>query len=281
MPDSGNSVWLFSVTWFAPVTSQSIAHKAFEKLAKKFIYQWELGSNTKREHCQGYINLRKKSYHTGRAIAKQLSMLGMNGVTCKPASDDGKEMLKAYVMKDDTRIAGPWADRPIYMGRDLSCMDNPYPWQESILDIISNDPDDRTILWIDDSGGNIGKTKLLKYLCYNKKAKRVPMGNATQLKTNIIAQGVHRCYCVDIPRSLGSTERMQDLISALEELKGGWVSSAMYGKHQELFMEPPHVIIFSNMPPPMHMMSLDRWQIYTVENMKLARLAKNNNIAFP
>lgn len=276
MPADGNSIYIFSVTWFAPATSQPIAHKAFDKLAKRFLYQWERAPTTGNLHCQGYINLRKKSYHTGRAIAKSLSMLGMKGVTCKPASDNGKEMLKAYCMKDETRVEGPWADRPIYMGRDLRCMDNPYPWQESILELIAGEPNDRDIVWIDDSGGNVGKSKLLKYLCYNKKAKRIPLGNATQLKTNVIVQGESRCYCVDIPRSMGSTEKMQDLISAIEEIKGGWVASAMYGKHQEMFMQPPHVLVFSNQHPPIHMMSRDRWKIYKVENLILARLAKNS-----
>lgn len=280
MPTSGNSIWVFSVTWFANLDSQSIAHKAFEKVAKRFLYQWETAPTTGASHCQGYLNLRNKSFHTGRALAKSLSMLGMKGVTCKAASDNGKEQLKAYCMKDDTRLAGPWADRVIYQGQDLVCMKTPFPWQESILELVRNEPNDRDIIWINDHGGNVGKTKLLKYMCYNKLAKRIPLGNATQIKTNVIVQGAARCYCVDLPRTTGSTEKMQDLISAIEEIKGGWVSSAMYGKHQEIYMDSPHVLVFTNCAPPLHMMSRDRWTIYTVESRKLARVARNNIVHF-
>lgn len=258
-----SSVYHFSVTWSAPVDSQPVAHKAFEAVAKKFIYQWERGS-TGYIHCQAYLNLKVKSWFTGKPLGKFLSGLGMKGAQCRPSSEAGIIALQSYAMKDDTRIAGPWADRPFYYGSDVACLKNPFPWQKSILDMIDVEPDDRTIVWIYDAEGNVGKSKLLKYLCYHKKAKRVPLGNATQLKTNVIVQGAARCYCVDLPRTIGTTEKMQDLVSALEEIKNGWVSSAMYGKHQELFMSPPHVIIFSNMPPPTDCMSGDRWKVFKV-----------------
>jgi len=282
MSSSVSSLYHFSITWSAPPTAQPLAHKAFSQVAKKFIYQWERGA-TGYVHCQAYLNLKKKSYYTGKPLGKLLNSLGLNGAECRAASSDGLEELKRYTKKLDTRIAGPWGDKPIYLGQDLICINTPYPWQKQILEIVKSPPDDRKILWINDSGGNIGKSKLLKYLCYNRLAKRIPLGNATQLKTNVITQGPSLCYCVDLPRTIGSTERMHDLISAIEEIKNGWVSSAMYGKHQELFMQPPHVIIFSNMSPPRELMSADRWEVYKVITplMTLSRLSKNNNIVFP
>ncbi len=279
MSSQPTSLWIFSITWFAGIASQPIAHAAFEKLAKRFVYQYEKCPTTGNIHLQGYVNLRKKSYHTGKPLAKQLCALGLPGVTCKPASTNGKVALQSYCMKQDTRVHGPWADHPIYQGQDLNCMSNPRPWQQEIMDRIAKKPDDRTIIWINDDGGNVGKSKLLKYLAYKKLAKRIPLGNATQIKTNVICQGSARCYCVDLPRTTGTTEKMQDLISALEELKNGWVTTAMYGKHQELMMQPPHVLVFSNQSPPIHMMSEDRWKVYLIDpnfQLKLARLARNN-----
>ena len=104
----------------------------------------------------------------------------------------------------------------------------------------------------------------------------IPVLSISSREPSRSVQGESRCYCVDIPRSMGSTEKMQDLISAIEEIKGGWVASAMYGKHQEMFMQPPHVLVFSNQHPPLHMMSQDRWKIYKVRCLTLARLAKNS-----
>lgn len=275
------SVYHFSCTWSAPASSQPLAHKAFTKVAKKFIYQWERGS-TGYVHCQAYLNLRVKSYYTGKPLGKLLCGLGLPGIECRPSSTDGIAALQAYAMKEDTRIAGPWADHPIYRGQDLNMMSSPFPWQKDILDRVALSPNDRKIMWINDEGGNVGKSKLLKFMCYKKLAKRVPLGNATQLKTNVIVQGPARCYCVDMPRTTGTTEKMQDLISTLEEIKNGWVCSAMYGKHQELFMEPPHVIVFSNVPPPLGLMSVDRWEVFKViPSLKiLSRLSRNSNSGF-
>lgn len=275
MSTSKSSVWIFSITWSTTIASQPIAHTAFKQIAKKFIYQWERGEVAGKEHLQGYINLKERSYHTGKPLGALLSSLGMKGVECRACSTVGQAALKSYVMKDDTRIGGPWADHPVYLGQDLSMLNTPFPWQQDIINMIQKPPNDRTIVWINDSGGNVGKSKLLKYLSYKKIAKRIPLGNATQLKTNVIVQGPARVYCVDIPRTVGSTEKMADLISALEEIKGGWVSSAMYGKHQELFMQPPHVICFSNQQPPRAMMSLDRWKVFTVKDKKLVRVVRN------
>lgn len=264
MSTSKSSVWIFSITWSSDLTTQPIADAAFKQVAKKYIYQWERGHVANKPHCQAFLNLKVRSYHTGKPLGALLSGLGMKGVVCKPASTVGIAALQNYVMKDDTRIGGPWADHPVYLGQDLNMMNSPFPWQDKIIKYIQQPPDDRTIVWINDSGGNVGKSKLLKYLCYKKIAKRIPLGNATQLKTNVIVQGPSKVYCVDIPRTIGSTEKMSDLISAIEEIKGGWVSSAMYGKHQELFMQPPHVLVFSNYPPPRAMMSPDRWKVYNV-----------------
>jgi hypothetical protein len=259
-----NSVWIFDVVWYASLKDLPTITSAFKTVAKKYIFQLEKGKEKELEHFQCTVNLKERSWHTGKPLGALLNSLGMNGASARPASNAGKASLKKYVTKADTRIAGPWADCPIYLGRDLGCMCNPYPWQHHIMDMIKRIPNDRKIIWIDDSHGNVGKSKLLKHLCFNGLAKRIPMGNATQLKTNVITQGAARVYCVDIPRTIGSTEKMHDLISAIEEVKNGWVGSAMYGKHQELYMEPPHVLCFSNMPPPRLMMSQDRWSIYKV-----------------
>jgi len=275
--NSENSVWIFDVVWYASIKDLHTITSAFKKVTKKYVFQLEKGKEKGREHFQCYINLNERSWHTGKPLGALLSSLGMKGASARPASVEGKALLKKYAMKDDTRLAGPWADCPIYLGRDLGCMVNPYPWQQNIIDMIQQDPNDRKIIWIDDSHGNVGKSKLLKHLCFNGLAKRVPMGNATQLKTNVITQGAARVYCVDIPRTIGSTEKMHDLISAVEEVKNGWVASAMYGKHQELYMEPPHVLCFSNMPPPSYMMSPDRWVIYKINPLLkcLSKLSEN------
>lgn len=158
-------------------------------------------------------------------------------VTVLPESNNSIQQggLSFYVIKDDTRKAGPWYDpsfkpkkRNPYEGRDLKCMDEPYAWQKKIMDILNEEADDRTINWVYNASGCAGKSKLMKYL----------------------------------PRVRGSDERQQELFSALEEIKNGWVESPMYGKAAELLMEPPHIWIFSNELPNVSMCSLDRWHVW-------------------
>ena len=179
----------------------------------------------------------------------------------RPMSSAGEAALKNYCMKERTRIIGPWGKRPIYTGQDLQMMSTPFPWQQSVLDLVASTPDDRTIYWICNEAGNVGKSKLCKFLCWTKKATLVPLGTATQIKTSVIVKGTHKCYLLDLPRVRGKDERLQELFSAIEEIKNGYVMSAMYGKCQEMFMSPPHVICFSNEMPKMSLCSADRWKV--------------------
>ena len=78
---------------------------------------------------------------------------------------------------------------------------------------------------------------------------------------------------VDLPRVRGTDERQQELFSALEEIKNGWIESPMYGKAAELLMEPPHIWIFSNELPNTSFMSQDRWKIYKVNANELVPLS--------
>jgi len=206
----------------------------------------------------------------------------VNDVTLSPESNKSIASdnvgLAFYVMKDDTRQAGPWHDPThtpkkvnTYQGDDLQCMETPFPFQATIIAELSQPPDDRTINWVYNAQGCAGKSKLMKYLRMNKEFDfaRVPLGTATQIKTSVISKGPHRIYCVDLPRVRGSDERQQELFSALEEIKNGWVESPMYGKTAELLMMPPHVWIFSNEVPNRQFASRDRWRVHTIDNNEL------------
>jgi len=129
---------------------------------------------------------------------------------------------------------------------------------------------DRTVVWIYNKKGNVGKSKLCKFLAWKGLAKLITGGSASQLKSAIFTAGPKRCYLVDLPRTRGKDERMEDILSAVEALKNGFVQDHMYGKDNELFMMPPHVICFSNAPPPYLKLSLDRWTTFTItEDMDL------------
>jgi hypothetical protein len=187
------------------------------------------------------------------------------GFHVRAASSNGLIALAGYCMKADTRILGPWGYRPIYTGNDVSCVkSSPFPWQHQLSTIIATKPDTRTIMWITNTGGNVGKSAFTKHHAFTspKTVALIPLGTAAQIKTACIAIGPRKTYFVDFPRSLGTgSERISEIFSAIESIKNGWVTSPMYGKYQSLFMDPPHVICFSNDDPPMDMLSQDRWHV--------------------
>jgi hypothetical protein len=243
-----------------------------QDIAKKWIFQLEVGEEG-RPHYQGSVQLKKKQRKSGllNGWKRVMGEAKGNFLTLRPTSTSGSTAAFQYCLKEDTRKEGPWADQPIYLGQDLTMITaSPHPWQAELMAWIKEKPDDRSVVWIYNQAGNVGKSKLCKYLAWKGLAKLITGGSAQQLKSAIFTAGAKRCYTVDIPRTRGKEERMEDILSVLEALKNGFVQDHMYGKDNELFMEPPHVMCFSNAPPPYQKLSVDRWKMFTItEEMEL------------
>lgn len=280
MPKQASALarWIFVAQKHGAATDAPTSHTMVRSFlsdigAQKWVFQLERGAEAGRLHYQGAFQLGKKKRKT--ALIRAWTKLGLNAkwLTVQPAASLG---AFEYSQKEDTRVDGPWADHPIYTGQDLKCMRTPFPWQREVMNQIEKKPDDRTINWVYNPAGNVGKSKLIKYLCFTKQAKAIGIGTATQLKTKICTAGPNRCYLLDMPRSRGKDERLEDIFSAIEEIKNGFVSTAMYGKDQELMFMPPHVWVFSNHPAPTEKMSGDRWVQWTVSKDQELELYHGN-----
>lgn len=268
-----HATYIFSVIYRVTNSDDvsSHLHQIFKNYGfVDYVFQLEKGS-TDNFHWQCFTKARTKIRASTLQNVLSESCLpncrsDVSHVGVKPSSSAGKDALKRYCMKSDTRVIGPFGLRPLYLGQDLRCMNNPHPWQQSILQLIQQEPDDRTIVWIYNQSGNVGKSKLMKYCKFNGLSVRIPLGTATQIKTSVITKGPHRCYMLDLPRVRGKDERIQEVFSAIEEIKNGWVESAMYGKTEELMMMPPHVFVFSNEPPNLTYASADRWKVRSIND---------------
>ena len=243
------------------------------EFAHQWCFQRERGHKEGKDHYQIRMILSEAQMTETMLHCFECRGYNRQDITFLPESNNSLAQggLAFYVMKDDTRADGPWYDpsynprkRVTYDGRDLKCMDEPRQFQKEIMVICSHEADDRTMYWIYNRSGCGGKSKLMKYMRMRPEwdMARVPMGSATQIKTSVIEKGPHKIYMVDLPRVRGTDERQQELFSALEEIKNGWVESPMYGKNAELLMEPPHIFIFSNELPNLTFASMDRWRIY-------------------
>ena len=130
MSKKESGVFHFMLRW-------SVAHTVAAKdalvfwlssIADKYVFQAEdTGDNP---HYQGYFHLKKKN--RPKTLAKTVNA-EFKGIELRACSSAGKEALRAYCMKDDTRVAGPWADKEIYMGVDLWPEERFLPWQKAMM----------------------------------------------------------------------------------------------------------------------------------------------------
>ena len=85
---------------------------------KKWIFQLERGEDSETLHYQGFIQLKERA--RPRSWASSLNAQ-YHGISARPSSTNGRDALKNYVMKEDTRVDGPWCDpsMTVYTGEDL------------------------------------------------------------------------------------------------------------------------------------------------------------------
>jgi hypothetical protein len=133
-------------------------------------------------------------------------------------------------------------------------------WQTEILEEIKKPADRRTIRWYWEPVGGVGKTVFACHLVDKYKALFIS-GKAADVKY-AVAERVKAGEPVDvvvvnIPRS-----HAPEYISyeGMENVKDGLFFSTKYESGMVRY-NPPHVIVFANVPPDVTKMSADRWVI--------------------
>jgi hypothetical protein len=216
---------------------------------------------TKKTHYQCYVNLKTKKRQV--EVCKMFNNQGFNGADIKVASSSGKETLKSYCMKKESRLDGPWADKPIYLGRDL--IKGLRPWQKSIVELIDKTPHKRKIHWFYDKDGGKGKSSIAKYLYFHHKILTLSIGKASDLLNLVFKLAGKPMYIFDISRTVPKG-LMYEIFMALESVKNGYFVNTKYDTGV-CCMEIPHVIVFSNYLPDMTALSKDRWNIIDMSQM--------------
>lgn len=233
---------------------------------KRWAFQQESGEETGYIHYQCRISLISKKRIDNMVPWIHNKFLGFRcSPTSSPTFYSGNEF---YVIKPDTRIAGPWNDRD-----DINMTTIPRrlkvenviwrPWQTYVREAIALEPDDRTCNVIINAPGNIGKTFLCMWLMARKLATRVPpQKEAKDIMRMILDIPTRTCYFFDLPRAT-SNQSLNAIYSAIEEIKNGYAYDDRY-KFREKIFEPPHVWVFTNILPPSNLLSNDRWKYWTV-----------------
>jgi len=127
-----------------------------------------------------------------------------------------------------------------------------HDWQQKLVDIVSEEPDSRTIHFILDESGNRGKSYLCDYLEVHYGAQVMKCGKRDDMAYEL--QENPKIVCIDVSRSVAEYLNLQ----FLEDIKDGRVFSPKYESRTKRF-KSPHVLVFMNTEPEFAGLSKDRW----------------------
>lgn len=246
--------WCFTWNNYRDIDIQYLV----EKLScERYLFGEEIGTSGT-PHLQGVVHFKNaRTFEQCRKIFKNNHIEKCDNfhASLKYCSKDGKTF---------SNIPGMTTRKEILLKKyeDVVWKD----WQQSLIEEINTQPDDRTVIWVVDKNGNSGKSFLSKYL-YLKYDAIIADGK----KDNVFNQvknwmDVHnnsespKIIILDVPR------HNADYINygVLEQLKNGLIYSGKYEGGVCAF-ESPHVVIFSNDEPDYSKFTGDRWKIIDLE----------------
>lgn len=258
-------VWDF--TWSKKI-EPGPSYDGFAKHCKKWCYQLEKGTKEGLVHYQGRISLKMK------VRLSQVTKLFPKGIHWSVTSDANKTNM-FYVMKEDTRIGGPWSDLDVYIPRQIREIKELWPWQKTVL-AKCLEWDTRTINVIIDPDGNKGKSTLVMYAMAHKLAQQLPAANnykdLMRMAMNVHDAVKFKAVFIDMPRGLNK-EHVGGMFSAIESIKNGYLWDDRYAFKQKL-IDSPAIWVFTNKTFARADLTDDRWKLWQISNKKLIRFGE-------
>jgi len=242
--------YVFTVNNFLELEYRTIL-KYLKNESVRFIMGKEVGEKCGTPHLQGYVEFSSDRWRS--AVKKGF------GRECYLKRAKGSlEQNFDYTTKDgqfDTK--GIDIRSLTYKGPEIDLK----PWQETLLEILDTEPNDRDIYWYWENKGGSGKTTFGKWIDFNREGVLCISGKSNDIKNGILTykeknSRFPKVIIIDVPRSnmgyvnYGAMEEVKNMFFFSGKYEGGSVN----GPH-------PHVIIFANEEPDENMMSLDRWKI--------------------
>lgn len=253
-PTNQHIYWCF--TWNGYKSEQSeldFTLSILQHMCKWYIIQEETGESGN-DHLQGTLALLQR---------KRLNQLKQ--ISFKIHWEPTKQLSASacYCSRESKRSGKIWAyNFNIPAICDVK-IHEPYGWQLCVMKIINSMPDERTIYWFWEPFGNVGKTVLCKYLVIKHNALMLT-GKSNDMYHMISKNPDKRSlFVVDVPKC----HKEHINYSAIEQIKNGLIFSGKYEGSQLVF-NPPHVIVFANIPPNKFEMSEDRWNINDIKKLQ-------------
>lgn len=213
-------------------------------------------------HFQVYFHTKQKTRVS--TLLKICNSTRFSGMYLAPASNAGKLSLKKYAMKNESRVAGPFADKPIYLGADLVSRSTFTPGQANLEDFLLRcDPirfSKRKVIWIYDPIGGSGKSAFKKYCQYNYGWVGFSYASAKDILYIVNKFQNKRVYFFNLSKTRSAEVSESELYAALESIKDGDFVSTKY-EPTCCMMNPCHVVVFANHLPRMSALTRGRFEI--------------------
>lgn len=248
------------------------------KIAKKFVFQLEIGKENNYKHWQGRLSLWKIKRKT--ELLKLLKGLDKPNPFnyLEPTTTEEHKKEAFYCMKEDSKIEGPWSDKDKakYIPRQYRNI-KLYEWQQQIVD--SKDiHQDRIIDCIVDEVGKMGKSTIAS-ICdlYYGGIDLPPINDCEKIISSLCDKLIAKqetnpkILFFDMPRALNK-DKLHQLFTAMEIIKKGKVWD-MRNSYKEWWFDSPRIWCFTNTQPDISYFSSDRWCFWEIdENKRLVKI---------
>jgi len=248
--------WCFTYNNYT-VNEMEQMELVFKEKGVDYIFEEEVGDEGT-PHLQGYIEVKKRIRPFQLRLPKQIHWEKARGARADNiaycSKDHGQQARYSLSFK-------PPRPLKILAERDLR------DWQKGVCDIISREPNDRTLHWYWSATGNVGKTTFCKYLTSRYGA--IPLaGKGADVRNGVVSYVEKNDKCpevivVPVPRSYDEKYLSYE---GLENCKDMYFYSGKY-EGAAVCGNPPHVFVFTNFYPDIEKMSEDRWVIWQIDGM--------------
>lgn len=233
--------------------------RTLRRECKRWCFQLERGEAGGLLHYQGRISLKsklRKSELLGR-IHPEWNIYW--------SGERDEERSQFYVEKSETSVAGPWSDKDVerYIPRQLRGIEL-QGWQAELYTRIKTF-DTRSIHFVVDETGGIGKSTFVSYMACRGEACLIPQSCSSaddmmQYACKIVGDRKENIvFLLDVPRSV-EDKSWGKWLSALESMKNGFLYDHRYTA-TEKWIDSPGIVVFANELPPPTMLTGDRIKI--------------------
>jgi len=183
---------------------------------------------------------------------------------CKSKSDVAHYLDKRGELEKMTKIEPAWRESIAKRPKGLHRPQKLFLWQSFILSLVSSDTsDDRSIIWIYNPEGQMGKSTLSNIIAEDYNGCVITTTNYNDalhyVRNHTDHNGHPKVIVLDITRS---THISNDVYRIVEGLKSPQTMSGKYDSKCLGFPFIPFVLVFSNSKPDINKLTLDRWIIH-------------------